>query len=64
MQDLNALRGNWKLGKINKTCTSQDNVIRNVDVLYKTKLDNKLITVRRLVQSLVVLLSIEEDGSG
>ena len=64
MKDLNALRGIWKLGKINKTYTSQDKVIRNVDVLYKTRVDNKLIIVRRPVQSLVVLLPIEEDVSG
>ena len=54
----------WKLGKINKTYTSQAKVIRNADVLYKTKVDNKLIIVRRPVQSLVMLLPIEEDVSG
>ena len=63
MKDLNALRGNWKLGKISKTHKSHDSIIRNVDVQYKAKLDNKLTTVRRPVQSLVVLLPIEDDGT-
>ena len=63
MKDLNALRGNWKLGKISKVYLSQDNIIRNVDVQYKNKVDKKLTTVRRPVQNLVVLLPIEEDTS-
>ena len=46
MKDLNALRGNWKLGKISKVYLSQDNIIRNVDVQYKNKVDKKLTTVR------------------
>ena len=61
IKDLNALRSNWKLGKISKVYVSEDNIIRNVDVQYKNKLDTNLITVTRPVQSLVVLVPIEED---
>ena len=63
VKDLNALRGNWKLGKISKVYLSLDKIIRNVDVQYKNKVDKKLTTVRRPVQNLVVILPIEEDTS-
>ena len=60
MQELNALRGHWKLGKVSKVYTSEDGVIRNVDVQYKNESSKKLATVKRAIQSLVVILPVEE----
>ena len=41
MQELNALRGHWKLGKVSKVYTSEDGVIRNVDMQYKNETSKK-----------------------
>ena len=61
IQDLSALRGQWKLGKVSKIHTSVDNVIRNVDVQYKNDSSRKLVTVSRPVQRLVVILPEESS---
>ena len=62
IQDTDAFRGHWKLGKVVKVYTSSDDeLVRNVDVQYKGILDKTFTTVKRAVQRLVVLLPVEED---
>ena len=62
IRDTDSIRGCWKIGKVIKVHVSQnDNMVRNVEVPYKCRLDGKFTTVKRAVQSLVVLLPIEED---
>lgn len=61
IKDCGAIRGTWKLGKIVKLHDNADKLIRNVDVQYKCNIDDKLITVKRAVQNLVVILPVEED---
>ena len=66
VQDSNALRGQWKMGKISNVFPGSDNKVRNVEVSYKcnTEKDSaNFIKVRRPVQRLVLLLpcNSEED---
>ena len=66
MQDSNAIRGNWKLGKIEKVYPSNDGRVRKVSVLYKnvdkstTYKGGSFVEVERPVQKLVVLLPVEK----
>lgn len=69
VQDSNAVRGNWKIGRITKTFPGEDSYVRKVELQYKNvSQDEKLtvykgkayVTVERPVQKLVVLLPIEE----
>ena len=61
MRDSNAIRGHWQMGKVAKIHTSSDNMVRHVDVSYKLPTSVRHKTLKRAVQSLVVLLPVEED---
>ena len=67
LQDSNAVRGNWKLGKIDKVYPSSDGKVRKVIVMYK-KVDSSaeykgsaFTKVERPIQKVVVLLPAKED---
>ena len=67
IQDNNAIRGNWKLGRVTQVKLDDDGHVRNCCVHYKPNnvdpaVNNRLITVQRPVQRLVVILPIEEDN--
>ena len=73
IQDANAVRGNWKLGKVSKVFPGVDGKVRNVEVQYKILDSNekpthykgrKYMTVTRPVQRLVVLLANDENANG
>ena len=53
IQDNNAIRGNWKLGKAVKTKIDDDGLVRNCSIKYKPNndpsVDTKLVTIQRPV---------------
>ena len=66
IQDANAIRGNWKLGRVSKVEASNDGFVRNCYVQYKlTNPDftktKQFTTIKRPVQKLVIILPVEED---
>jgi hypothetical protein len=62
MRDLNAVRGCWQMGQVTNVEPSADEMIRHVDVRYKIPTNKTFKTVKRAVQSLIVLLPAEEDA--
>lgn len=61
IRDTNAVRGQWQLGQVKKVYPSTlDNLIRKVEVRYKVPSNKKCSTVIRAVQSLVVLLPVDD----
>ena len=66
IQDSNAIRGNWKLGRVYNVELSKDGVVRNCQIQYKAinpdSTNRKgFTTIRRPVQKLVIILPVEED---
>ena len=61
IRDLNVVRGCWQMGQVTQVHLSNDQIVRNVDVRYKNPTSDKFKTVKRAVQSLVILLPVEED---
>ena len=59
IQDSNAVRGHWKMGKVVKTYPSNDGKVRKVDVQYK--INNAWVTIDRPVQKLVLLLPVNDN---
>ncbi|XP_071954191.1 uncharacterized protein [Antedon mediterranea] len=60
IQDSNAVRGKWRLGRVTETYQSTDDRVRNAEVRVHT--ENGLVTtLKRAVQRLVVILPIEEQ---
>ena len=56
MQDANALRGKWKLGKVSRADPSlRDGFVRNIEIQHGNT------TVQRLVQKVVVLVPVDEQ---
>jgi hypothetical protein len=62
IQDSNAVRGHWKMGKVLKSYPGIDGKVRKVDVQYK--INNAMSTVDRPVQKLVLLLPVDEKDDG
>ena len=68
IQDSNAIRGVWKLGRVVKSFLGDDGHVRKVEVVYKNRQETKgvayhskpYVTVERSVQRLVVVLPVEE----
>ena len=58
VQDANALRGTWKLGKVTRTITSEDGKIRRVMIEYKSTTGLKQ-EIERPVQRLILLVPSE-----
>ena len=69
IQDSNALRGQWKMGKVSNVYPGSDKKVRNVEVEYKNNTEKdsaNFIKINRPVQRLVLLLpcnSEEEIGN-
>ena len=70
IQDSNAVRGQWKNGRVMQTFPGNDGKVRNVEVQYKCfPMDDKskeykgkaYTTIQHPVQKLVVILPIEES---
>ena len=61
VKDANAIRGDWQIGQVEKIYSGNDQICRKVDVRYKVPINKKCSIMRRAVQSIVVLLPIEED---
>ena len=66
IQDSNALRGEWKLGRVVKVMPSEDGLVRKCQVQYKNKLpsgemSNRFVHVERSVQRLVIVLPVEDQ---
>ena len=59
IQDSNAIRGHWKMGKVIKAHQSNDGKVRKVDVQYK--INDTWMTIDRPVQKLVLLLPACDD---
>ena len=62
IRDLNTVRGSWQLGQISKVYPSDDNMVRQVDVRYKVHTNKRSSYMKRAVQSLVVVLLVEEGN--
>ena len=66
IQDTNAIRGQWKLGRVSEVEKSKDGYVRNCHVKYKllnsdSSINKRFTTIRRAVQRLIVILPVEED---
>ena len=66
IQDTNAIRGQWKLGRVSEVEKSKDGHVRNCHVKYKlfdfdSSINKRFTTIRRAVQRLIVILLVEED---
>ena len=66
VQDSHAIRGSWKLARVNKIYTDKDGLVRNCCIQYKpanvdSSVNKGLVTIQRPVQRLVVVLPTEED---
>ena len=66
MQDINAIRGEWKKGVVTETYPDVDDIVRKVLVSYKLKEsktdgNQTFISVQRAVQKLIVLVAVEDD---
>ena len=67
VQDSNALRGQWKMGKVSDVYPGSDKKVRNVEVSYKgnnEKDSANFIKIKRPVQRLVLLLPCSSDTTG
>ena len=70
LQDTNAVRGNWRLGKICEVHTSSDGTVRRVTVGYKNTDDTPnyngrpWVNVERAIQRLIVVLPAEFELEG
>ena len=62
VKNSNAIRGDWQIGQIENIYLSHDQICRKVDVRYKIPINKKCSLIRRAVQSIVVLLPIEENN--
>ena len=68
VQDSNAIRGKWKLGRVVEKMPSRDGKIRDVTVMYKnmgtggqySKSVEKMF-IKRSVHRLVVILPVEDQ---
>ena len=57
VQDINAIRGQWKMAIVKRVIPSIDGKVRRVEVLYN---NNGKVTVERPIQKLIVLVPTEE----
>ena len=58
VQDLNSVRGQWKMALVEEAIISMDGKVRRVLLSYKSP-DNTRITVERPVQKLIILVPNE-----
>lgn len=72
IQDSNAVRGQWKMGRVTQAFPGDDERVRKVEVQYKCfppddkskeYKGNSYTTIQRPVQRLVVILPVEESGT-
>ena len=62
IQDSNAIRGSWKMGRVTEAAPGADGKVRNVKVQYKNS--GSFVTIDRAVQKLVLLLPCNEQSAG
>ena len=58
VQDLNPVRGRWKMALVEKSISSQDGRVRRVEISYRS-FEGSRITVERPVQKLIVIVPNE-----
>ena len=64
IRDLNVVRGEWHRGQVVKTYRHDDEkIVRIVDIRYKLPANRRFTVIKRAVQSIVVLLPVEENNS-
>ena len=68
IKDSNAVRGNWKMGRVSKTNPSGDGYVRRCSVVYKrvvpgNDIPKSFITIERPVQDLIVIVPISDEES-
>ena len=56
VQDINALRGRWKMAVGKKAIISSDGKVRRVEIMYN---NNGKVTVERPVQKLIILVPVD-----
>ena len=62
IQDSNAIRGNWRLGRVKDVLPSNDGKVRRVKVEYKSNFDSAKYTVlERPVHRLIVLVPVDDE---
>ena len=62
IQDKDAPRGNWKLGRVSNAIKGIDGNVRRLEIQYKVK-DNELSTIQRSVQNTIVILPSEDENT-
>ena len=62
VKDVNAIRGNWQIGQVEKIYCGYDQIRRKIDIRYKIPINKRCSIMRRAVQSIVILLPIEENA--
>ena len=65
IKDLNVVRGEWRRGQVVKTYNdeSKKDIVRTVDIRYKIPSRKEFNVIKRAIQSLIVLLPVEENCS-
>ena len=66
VKDANAIRGNWKLGRVSKVFQSEDGRVRRCAVIYKPitpgmKIPKGFTAVERPIQDIIVIVPVEEE---
>ena len=62
IRDLNVVRGEWRLGQVVKTYVGEaDQFVRTVDIRYKLPTRKIYTVIKRAIQSIVVLLPVEDN---
>ena len=64
IRDTNTVRGDWHIGQIENVYKSDDKVVRQVNIRYKVPSNKRCSFVKRAIQSLVILLPVEDNLDG
>ena len=65
IKDLNVVRGEWRRGQVVKTYSdvTEKKIVRTIDIRYKVPTRKTFNIIKRAVQSVIVLLPVEENCS-
>ena len=58
VQDLNPVRGKWKMALVEKAIESKDGRVRRVEISYKSP-EGRCLSVERAVQKLIVIVACD-----
>ena len=61
IRDRNAIRGCWQLGQVTKIYPSNDNIVRQIEIRYKIPNNKRCSFIKRAVQSIVIILPVDEN---